>query len=152
MDKAITIIASFASILGAIIAIWQSCRAKKFATIASDAKKEVLSKKKALDFNSLLHKAREIELILIAQTSKSTTQQRGRNTSKEHSEIESFISMLNEKKSISMSPDLKSFFEKKYKDITTYNKASEKSFIDMLFCVREIISKINEEINKNTYE
>ncbi|GAB6009889.1 hypothetical protein [Dysgonomonas reticulitermitis] len=152
MDNYITIAASFASILGAIIAIWQSCRAKKFATIASDAKREVLSKKKALDFNSLLHKAREIELILIAQTSKSATQQRGRNTSKEHSEIESFISMLNEKKSISMSIELKSFLDEKYRKITICNNASQKPINDMLSCVRDIISKVSEEINKNTYE
>jgi len=147
-----TFIASFASILGAIISIWQSTRAKKFATIASEAKKEVLSKKKALDFNTLLNKAKEIELIFIAQTSKLATQQRGRNTSKEHSEIESFISMLNEKKSISMSIELKSYLEERYKRITTYNKASEKPVNDMLSCVREIISKISEEIDKNTFE
>ena len=110
----INIIASVASIIGAGIAIWQAMSAKSAAEIAVDAKKEVLNKKTTIEFHSLLGKAKEIEKILIAKSRSNSTQQRGRNDSKDHTEIENFISMINEKRSIALSNNANVFLMVKF--------------------------------------
>ena len=148
----INIIASVASIVGAGIAIWQAMSAKSAAEIAVDAKKEVLNKKTAIEFHSLLSKAKEIEKILIAKSRSNSTQQRGRNDNKDHTEIESFISMINEKKSIALSNNAIVFLTEKYNQLVEFNHREEKPIIEMLACVREIIAKLSEDINRSTYK
>ena len=148
----INIIASVASIVGAVIAIWQAMSAKSAAEIAVDAKKEVLNKKTAIEFHSLLSKAKEIEKILIAKSRSNLTQQRGRNDNKDHTEIESFISMINEKKSIALSDNANVFLTEKYNQLVEFNHREEKPITDMLACVREIIAKLSEDINRSTYK
>lgn len=148
----INIIASIASIVGAGIAIWQAMSAKRAAEIAVDAKKEVLNKKTAIEFHSLLSKAKEIEKILIAKSRSNSTQQRGRNDNKDHTEIESFISMINEKKSIALSDNANVFLTEKYNQLVELNHREEKPIIEMLACVREIIAKLSEDINRSTYK
>ena len=148
----INIIASVASIIGAGIAIWQAMSAKSAAEIAVDAKKEVLNKKTAIEFHSLLGKAKEIEKILIAKSRSNSTQQRGRNDSKDHTEIENFISMINEKRSIALSNNANVFLTEKYNLLVEFNHQEEKTIIEMLACVREIIAKLSEDINRNTYK
>ena len=147
----LTVIASIASIFGAIFALSQAKKAKSAAVIALDAKEEVLGKRKIIDFISLRDEARGIESILIAQTSKNTTQTMGRDQAKENTQIESFISVVNERKSLPMQNELKAFFEEKYQALNNFNRATPKPFHDMLDCVRDIISKVSEEINKSTY-
>lgn len=148
----INIIASVASIVGAGIAIWQAMSAKSAAEIAVDAKKEVLNKKTAIEFHSLLSKAKEIEKILIAKSRSNSTQQRGRNDNKDHTEIENFISMINEKKSIALSDNANVFLTEKYNQLVEFNHRKEKPIIEMLACVREIIAKLSEDINRSTYK
>ena len=148
----INIIASGASIIGAVIAIWQAITAKSAAKIAVDAKTEVLNKKKTIEFHSLLGKAKEIEKILIAKSRSNPTQQRGRNDNKDHTEIENFISMINEKKSIALSDGTNVFLTEKYNQLVEFNHQEEKLIIEMLACVREIIAKLSEDINRSTYK
>lgn len=148
----VNIIASVASIVGAGIAIWQAITAKSAAKIAVDAKTEVLNKKKTIEFHSLLGKAKEIERILIAKSRSNPTQQRGRNDNKDHTEIENFISMINEKKSIALSDGTNVFLTEKYNQFVEFNHREEKPIIEMLACVREIIAKLSEDINRSTYK
>lgn len=148
----VNIIASVASIVGAGIAIWQAITAKSAAKIAVDAKTEVLNKKKTIEFHSLLGKAKEIERILIAKSRSNPTQQRGRNDNKDHTEIENFISMINEKKSIALSDGTNVFLTEKYNQLVEFNHREEKPIIEMLACVREIIAKLSEDINRSTYK
>ena len=148
----INIIASGASIIGAVITIWQAITAKNAAKIAVDAKTEVLNKKKTIEFHSLLGKAKEIEKILIAKSRSNPTQQRGRNDNKDHTEIENFISMINEKKSIALSDGTNVFLTEKYNQLVEFNHQEEKPIIEMLACVREIIAKLSEDINRSTYK
>ena len=148
----INIIASVASFVGAGIAIWQAITAKSAAKIAVDAKTEVLNKKKTIEFHSLLGKAKEIEKILIAKSRSNPIQQRGRNDNKDHTEIENFISMINEKKSIALSDGSNVFLTEKYNQLVEFNHQEEKPIIEMLACVREIIAKLSEDINKSTYK
>lgn len=148
----INIIASVASFVGAGIAIWQAITAKSAAKIAVDARTEVLNKKKTIEFHSLLGKAKEIEKILIAKSRSNPTQQRGRNDNKDHTEIENFISMINEKKSIALSDGSNVFLTEKYNQLVEFNHQEEKPIIEMLACVREIIAKLSEDINKSTYK
>lgn len=139
-----------ASILGAVISIYQMIMAKSAAQEAENAKNEVLERKRAVDFSAFCVKANEIERVLIGWTNSS----QGRDFDDDYKNIQTFISELN-----MVIPQIKNEVRTNIED--QYTKINKKLVLfkdnddnnikeianDMLFSVRLIVRDLKKIIN-----
>lgn len=155
MMDTLVLIASVASILGATISVYQCFSAKKAVKRAMEIRDEIVKKKSTIDLTIILSKANDIDKILIGYKLDNSTRLRGADFNKDIVRIEEFLSFLNTNKSL-VNGLLREFLDEKYRQLSEsmalFNFENKKNIADLMsICVREITSKISDEINSTTF-
>ncbi|MBT9871956.1 hypothetical protein GPL06_03825 [Bacteroides salyersiae] len=153
------LITGIASIIGAIIAIWQCYEANKavkktriIQTEVQKARDEIIKRKECMDFANLKTEAKIIENKLISYTGKNGM--RGANAT-DIKKMQLFLSMYNENKSKTQG-DLRSFFDNNYNEMDSYIKEfsieNQNKIQLLLKCIRTLIGKLSENIESKIFD
>lgn len=116
------LIASFCSIIGVPIALWQSYTAKSRAKAAQNAVNSVLERKQIIVYNDIIDNGHKVENALNSQRGKSEVKFKTKLRST-LAVMDSFISIANEQKHNITDPSSKLFFEKSLLSINEYRKS-----------------------------
>ncbi|MCM1140528.1 MAG: hypothetical protein NC453_18315 [Muribaculum sp.] len=147
----LAIVSGVASIVSLFLTIREARKAKTAAASAIEAKEAVFAKQSTLELTGLLEAARKIESILKKRTANNRYNNQGLSPEKDHKDIEDFISVLNESKSIHPNKEFEKILEVEYDFFCDANNKSPKPYSDMLAHIRIVISQTSRVMKTSIY-
>lgn len=147
----LAIVSGVASIVSLFLTIREAKKAKTAAASAVEAKEGVFTKQSTLELTVLLDSAKGIESILKKRTANNRYNNQGLSSEKDHKEIEDFISILNESKSIHPNKDYEMILVEEYNYFCAANNTDPKPYSEMLYHIRIVISETNKVMKASIY-
>lgn len=131
-----TYIGTAISLISAIVATHEKNRVKKY-------KDEIFTRLQLSEFAKLYEKGKKAKEIVSKYSSRNKNTKNGLNESKDKMFITDFLTEINENKHLMKKDEIKTWLSEAKKYLT------ENKYNDLLFCISDIISELNELNDKS---